>query len=159
MCRVLLAALEGAVTSILFSMPHGEGGHHRSLTRGEYFGYESSHGSYSGGPMAVTIERQQSGRGPPKVEKFSDASVAILVAEKVSSARIEYGPVVRQILRVSGDKKLRDKNRDFLLASFTLHHRYHVVVTAVDGSARSLLGGSSVRSVSVYFLYVSSRPV
>ncbi|KAF4662511.1 hypothetical protein FOZ61_002403 [Perkinsus olseni] len=75
-------------------MPHDSEGRHPLLTRG--------------GPMAVTIERHQAGRGPPKLEKYPDASVAVLVAERV--------------LRISGDKKLRDKNRDFSLAFFTLHH-------------------------------------
>ncbi|EEQ97428.1 conserved hypothetical protein [Perkinsus marinus ATCC 50983] len=76
--------------------------------------------------MAVTIERQQSGRGPPKVEKFSDASVAILVAEKVSSARIEYGPVLHRLIRL-------------LKPDYT-------AVTSSTGLAASHLGGQTIHS-------------
>ncbi|KAF4653362.1 hypothetical protein FOL47_010561 [Perkinsus chesapeaki] len=59
-----------------------------------------------GGPMTVTIEK--AGRGPPKLEKYSDSVVMVLIDEK--------------ILRISSDKKLKDKNRDFPLSFFTLHH-------------------------------------
>ncbi|KAF4685021.1 hypothetical protein FOZ60_007039 [Perkinsus olseni] len=78
-------------------MPHDGEGRHPLLTRG--------------GPMAVTIERHQAGRGPPKLEKYPVASVAVLVAERV------VFPVHTQ-----ATKSFEDKTRDFSLAFFTLHH-------------------------------------